>query len=670
MSHQPPASPKTNQKIANLRNRTSSSMSIRSTSSVALSQRAGRATLTVRNAPSRPASRLSISKHSSVSKPSQSSTIASSDTPSAPSNSTEPQTTKALEAELWSDPVIQNGIKNMMATILNNRSFQGTVVPEELPEEEAEASIATEVSPSSTERTPWVDVPMPASSQREERINRHASNNNETSGNDTDEEEIMDPRMFIDVPGLRLPVVEDMRRRYTEHIEKKKAKEQVRTLTNDSIAASTTPTNYTDDAPSHDYEELANEITPSTTIGSPPEELAIPEPLPAPTDVNTAVATDKSKPKANATMTENTKVENDDVSAGSFHKNIAASNASVSPSPVSEVVKSTPDMDWEIVWMTTSSFKAIRPRVSRSEPSFTRVLDRIRDILEGGEPFLPAYKRHDLEELDDFQYQPESAYGSLTQRLGNDDMSIADLSAEMDKIIDIVKRSNQAQSGGFSNYEVHRSVLDLAFGNSVLMQDLDRAQICYQFLVDDTEMVVDESQPLSRNQLVKKQAEQDFMRGYGIGLDPEKDEKLRMGVKQLLKRASVPSITPSMYRRMRNSPMGVFVGSASLNDSVQHMRTRLFVWAASCFKRFDLLKPKHRVPSLPVLPLISAEGDTWRLFFACRDDTEQVVMVGPVVIGSTAMVQETYRLVAVLQVLARWLQRDFRSWIGQLISSQ
>ncbi|KAL2889848.1 hypothetical protein HOO65_020390 [Ceratocystis lukuohia] len=617
--------------LASFRSRPSSSMSMRSTTSSALSQRPAIASLTVRNTPSRPASQLSFSK-----------------TPSHLSKRVNPVSDiSAVTSQSPADTVAIN-------------SHRIEPVPEVYGHEAS--------APSVDENRQDPEIFPRVTSQREERINRHASN--EISDSESEDEDLPDPRMFIDIPGLRLPAVEDLKRRHAERNERRQAKaaEKARIATTRPVSDAGSTVNQ-DVSPTPSPQAL----TPQTSASAATEQVVNEEAPPVqPTAIHNDSEETENAAKANGKPAEaqNGEVEiSSNTSAKLIQKtNHITCNAPKIPSPVSEIDDKTCEMDWEIVLVTTSSFKAIRPRVSQSEPGFVQVLDRIRGILEGDEPFLPAHKRHDLETLDDFQFQPESAYGSRVGRKNYSDMSVPSLTAEMERVIDIVKQTNKSQLDVFPCYELHRSVLHLAFGEDTAMQDLDNAQICYQFLVDDTDVVVEQSGPVSRAQLVKRQSDQDFLRGYGIGLNIKDEDELRSGIKQFMKKCIVPSITPSMYRRMRMTPMGIFMGSASLQDPVQHMRSRLFVWAASWFKRFDLLRTKTEVPPLPVLPLISAEGDIWRLFFACRDDFEQVVIVGPVVIGSTAMVQETYRLVAVLQVLGEWLHREFRAWIENLVS--
>ncbi|KAL1892441.1 hypothetical protein Cpir12675_004524 [Ceratocystis pirilliformis] len=632
----PEGTPHTNQPISfaglvSLRSRPSSSMSMRSTASSALSQRPAIASLAVRNTPSRQASQLSFSK-----------------TPSYLSKRANPVSNISV--------VSSQSPADTITTISN------CIDP--VPEVHGhEAS-----TPSVDENRQEPEIFPRVTSQREERINRHASN--ETPASESDDEDLPDPRMFIDIPGLRLPALEDLKRRHAEQNERRQAKAaekgKIATTRPASDAGSTV---NQDVSPTPSLQAL----TPQTSASAATEQGVneeVPPVQPAVMHNDSDETENETKANGKPVEAQNGEVEiSSNTSAKLIQKtNNITCNAPKILSPVSEIDDKTCEMDWEIVLVTTSSFKAIRPRVSQSEPGFVHVLDRIRGILEGDEPFLPAHKRHDLETLDDFQFQPESAYGSHVGRKNYSDMIVPALTAEMEKIIDIVKKSNESQLDVFPCYELHRSVLQLAFEGDAALQDLDNAQICYQFLVDDTDVVVEQSGPVSRAQLVKRQSDQDFLRGYGIGLNIKDEDELRSGIKQFLKKCIVPSITPSMYRRMRMTPMGIFMGSASLQDPVQHMRSRLFVWAASWFKRFDLLRAKTEVPPLPVLPLISAEGDMWRLFFACRDDFEQVVIVGPVVIGSTAMVQETYRLVAVLQVLGEWLHREFRVWIENLVS--
>lgn len=96
------------------------------------------------------------------------------------------------------------------------------------------------------------------------------------------------------------------------------------------------------------------------------------------------------------------------------------------------------------------------------------------------------------------------------------------------------------------------------------------------------------------------------------------------------------------------------------------------VWLAAWFGRVDRFNPvPSKVPGtptdLPFLPVLVVLGEKWQLCFAFNGDAE-INVCGPVDIGSTSNLRRSYRLLAVLRLLAGWVAGEFRGWVERCIA--
>jgi len=71
--------------------------------------------------------------------------------------------------------------------------------------------------------------------------------------------------------------------------------------------------------------------------------------------------------------------------------------------------------------------------------------------------------------------------------------------------------------------------------------------------------------------------------------------------------------------------------------------------------------------TLPFLPVLLVVCENWELHFAF-DRGGQFEVCGPLEIGSTMTVDGSYRLLAVLRLLAGWVAGGFRGWVEQCVA--
>ena len=92
---------------------------------------------------------------------------------------------------------------------------------------------------------------------------------------------------------------------------------------------------------------------------------------------------------------------------------------------------------------------------------------------------------------------------------------------------------------------------------------------------------------------------------------------------------------------------------------------QLGIWTAAWHRRmetFDITGQKSSPLPLPTLPLILTYDHEWSLYFAV-DHLERIDIYGPMPIGMTDNIPNIYQLLAVLRLLATWIDTEFRSWI-------
>ena len=120
-----------------------------------------------------------------------------------------------------------------------------------------------------------------------------------------------------------------------------------------------------------------------------------------------------------------------------------------------------------------------------------------------------------------------------------------------------------------------------------------------------------------------------------------------------------PSFNQSSYSPLCHMPSGMFIETKVNTQKSTEAKAQLGMWLASWYGRVSEF-PGASV--LPVLPILLVEAGSWELHFAF-DAGSHYDVCGRVSIGSTESLDEAYRLLAVLRILAKWMETDFLMWV-------
>ncbi|RSL77843.1 hypothetical protein CDV31_017304, partial [Fusarium ambrosium] len=96
-------------------------------------------------------------------------------------------------------------------------------------------------------------------------------------------------------------------------------------------------------------------------------------------------------------------------------------------------------------------------------------------------------------------------------------------------------------------------------------------------------------------------------------------------------------------------------------------KAQLGVWLAAWYGRVAKFAPlpsedPGTLANLLFLPALLVVCENWELYFAFDKESE-VEVCGPLKIGSTVTVDGSYCLLAVLGLLAGWVNQEFRGWV-------
>ncbi|KAK3299702.1 uncharacterized protein B0H64DRAFT_104042 [Chaetomium fimeti] len=117
---------------------------------------------------------------------------------------------------------------------------------------------------------------------------------------------------------------------------------------------------------------------------------------------------------------------------------------------------------------------------------------------------------------------------------------------------------------------------------------------------------------------------------------------------------------PPLLRAPTAVTIATMIGSGSLEDG----RVRLGIWTAAWHIRMAALGISgwEDGPLLPTLPLILTHEHQWSLYFAV-DRGHKIEILGGIQIGTTSTTQGIYQLLAVLRLLADWIETEFKEWV-------
>ncbi|KAI0553745.1 hypothetical protein F4679DRAFT_434778 [Xylaria curta] len=96
---------------------------------------------------------------------------------------------------------------------------------------------------------------------------------------------------------------------------------------------------------------------------------------------------------------------------------------------------------------------------------------------------------------------------------------------------------------------------------------------------------------------------------------------------------------------------------------------QLAIWTKGGLNRACLLlkKPKGTSPGALPLPMLRVRNNEWYLLFAYYDNSERSFILSEQEIGSTRNLCNIYRLIRCLQLLANWVEDEFREYIDTVL---
>ena len=90
----------------------------------------------------------------------------------------------------------------------------------------------------------------------------------------------------------------------------------------------------------------------------------------------------------------------------------------------------------------------------------------------------------------------------------------------------------------------------------------------------------------------------------------------------------------------------------------------LGTWAIAHLRKLMRLTGNDKVADLPVLPVIFIDAHTWYLMLA-RLTNYKFDLFGRLPLGDTWTLIGTYKMIASVQRLARWIEEEYRPWFDQ-----
>ncbi|KAI0412938.1 hypothetical protein F5X98DRAFT_379284 [Xylaria grammica] len=232
------------------------------------------------------------------------------------------------------------------------------------------------------------------------------------------------------------------------------------------------------------------------------------------------------------------------------------------------------------------------------------------------------------------------------------------LEREIDVVQDISARANTLAGEGHSepswNSEVHSPILRLALEglDQVRHFNITTATLCPSLVP-----IAERSGEALQSKLVD----------YALHLVPARHTPLADAIDHFVA-AQAPgmrTVAPTMYDPVRRRPQAVAIETKVVNSASDPL-VQLTVWAQATFARFrQLIESSHggeRTMPVLTLPLIEVRGHEWHLWFS-QDAAQTFELYGPLMVGSTETVLNTFKLVRSLRVLGEWVNTDFKSWI-------
>lgn len=336
-------------------------------------------------------------------------------------------------------------------------------------------------------------------------------------------------------------------------------------------------------------------------------------------------------------------------SASEPSKSLQSTSSQRSRSPV-KTLNDLEMLETPVYWDVVSSQKACIKKVLELCPEHKGLVNALAAIATDKTPYIPQSLQKELEEEDDFAekaFITSSDDGEVTFQQRMEQITLKRI------IFNSQSSAINHRSEPAWNEQVHYPMLQLATENTpdVTAENISRASIVRTFLPAGTNIL---ALPSGR------------MVDYALALQLPQPHPLRrrLGIHVRDNCDGDLTFNQTAYFPLVHAPAGVFIETKADGGSANDGQVQLGLWVASWFKRIRMINTYS--VRLPFLPLLLIEKDQWNCFFACyAQDVIQVV--GPLNVGNTAGLAGSYRLLAALRELSRWVNDDFRGWVKELV---
>ncbi|RYO77728.1 hypothetical protein DL766_005245 [Monosporascus sp. MC13-8B] len=365
------------------------------------------------------------------------------------------------------------------------------------------------------------------------------------------------------------------------------------------------------------------------------------------------------------------------VASGSRERLSCASGRTRSTSPVKksdDLLKLEKPVSW-----TTPDPRTLRDAVKATgSTQALRLFDDVWRIIQG-EGYLPRELKGILKEelmVSDSRFAAGDRVVVMSQKerddarqlfplLGADEgrtFGLLALHGELNAIREIVATTirfiNTSRSEATWNDHIHGPILRLAVSSTpyVGAENITQAAIAKAFV------------PAARGDLETLGSK---MIDYALLLRPEKHLAVRIA--DFVDGFDAPrTFNQSTHGALCYEPTGVLVETKVDIRRRAEGKAQLGIWLAAWYGRVARFAPLPSgdagIPTnLPFLPVLLVVCENWELYFAFDGDGEFEVC-GPLEIGSTVTVDGSYRLLAVLRLLAGWVAGEFRGWVERCVA--
>ena len=217
------------------------------------------------------------------------------------------------------------------------------------------------------------------------------------------------------------------------------------------------------------------------------------------------------------------------------------------------------------------------------------------------------------------------------------------------EILGRAKHCHELQLPEYSwNSEVHSSILWLALRGHWMSQGIEYRDVMAAKVTDASLLPVAASGSAMQSQMVDYAI---IMKGL-----PGLREKIRAK----LRAEGGPSINHTSASYIKYDPIAVSIETKRANIEEDKARLQLAMWVAAHFARLRQLSPY--ATTFPTLPLLIVQGHDWKLLLAEPKEDRSIVIHLDLKLGSTNSVVGIFQIIAAVQRLAQWINKDYRPW--------